>query len=812
MPSSRNRTRSNPWLPFALVIAVAVVALPLAAGAAGTPDQSCRAAKLKSSGKYAGGLLGCAAKGALDGSAPAADCVSKSSDKVAPAFDSADLKNGAPCNGLVDSSTTTVETLATDVEAAAPPVSGGGKCPSAVYKAAGKLASAELGAWSKFVTSGDGTKRDATISTATVKFGGAMTKAETQAGCTATGQADAVRGAVEDGIAPLLDCIIGTSGSCAEKSVAATGSVSTDSNGSGADPANPVTAVVETPNAGAVELRIVDAETVAGYDVLGHTVEVTAPDASAASPLILTFTIDASIVPVDFLSVTMTRNGAAVADCSGAAGVASPDPCIQSRVVLPGGDLRIVALSSHASSWSPVAPVTMAGNYSMRWQMHADKVGSDVASEIDAGWKGRMHNLDPVDGSLLGFRLDCPSTSAPFGDCTVAGFDSAEGNCRCANDSTKYCNKPYESDSMNCGGAACTCFTRPPTPASISGVPVCMLGTAATNATGTWSPDDGHGHVKLYELLRIHLGYLQQQPCPVCVGDPTPNDGVRGGTCDVGNSPGAPCDANGTDPTFPPPSGGATSLDCLPSLGLNITGQGMKFSRDETTSSVSLSSNLPCSADAMQNCPCAACSSDTTVGCSSDAQCATLGYSCSLDTQLRCTIDDDCASVDVSPCNGMIHRCQHELSRTCTTNSDCTNVDVGPCKLPTCDAVGSGEPTLPNDCPGACNVDPDGEGVCADPSGYFYCDGFVEEDGRPIIPCSNNTDCQDANNAGACTIAEHSNCFAPTIAASGIADPASPRTVAAFCAGVTANVGANSVAGLPGPVRIRSDWSVTYAP
>jgi hypothetical protein len=820
-------TIAHPALRAALALAVCLT--PLSASAAGTPDQSCRAAKLKAAGKYAAALAGCGSKAVVDGSAPDSECLSKASGKIVDAFAKADTRGDSTCSGLEPSSSEDVVALVDAVLAAAPSDPGGGKCPSALYKAGGKYASALLAAWSKFVTSGDAAKREDSISKAAARLVSSVSKGEEKEGCAGTGQAAAIELAVESGIEPLLACLAGT-GSCAEAVVDAGDTVTTDPDGDGPDAEEPVAASVQTPVAGTVTLHVVEGGMPpSGYQLLGQVVQVTAPDATAAAPLVLTFLIDATLLPPDPLTVGLSRDGVLVADCTGADGVASPDPCVDSRTVVAGGDLEIVALSSHASEWgalleeSPTTTVTtttmtttttleVVPGYWKRWQVRADKVGSDVATEIDIGWGGATHDIDPVDGSLLRFGLSCPSASLPgsYGDCTVTGFDPAEGNCRCSNNTAIICDEAMVADADDCGGNVCTCYTRPPLHSVNQGTPVCLVARASSDASGNWNPDTGSGDVELNELVSLYLGIETTQPCPVCVGDATANDGARGGTCDAGQTPGAACDANGTDPTYPVSGGGATSYDCLPAASGNISGPGLKFPHVETTSAVSLPSGIPCAGNTSENCPCAMCSADPTLACSSDAACLdALGMRCSLDGAETCGTNADCASVDVGPCTGLL-RCASSLTTMCTSNADCMNFNAGPCAAPTCTSRGSGTTVSPNSCFVSCDLSGDGEGACDAPTSNF-CDGFVEEDGKPLVACSTNSDCTGFTpSAGACTITVPQACFAPTITATGVADSDFPRTVAAFCVGPTSNSGANSVSGLPGPARTRTEWTVTY--
>ena len=65
-------------------------------------------------------------------------------------------------------------------------------------------------------------------------------------------------------------------------------------------------------------------------------------------PLVLVFRIDATLAS----SFTIRRNGVAIElQCSGTAGTASPDPCIDDITTLPDGDQLVTVLTSHASVW-----------------------------------------------------------------------------------------------------------------------------------------------------------------------------------------------------------------------------------------------------------------------------------------------------------------------------------------------------------------------------------------------------------------------------------------------------------------------------
>src|SRR4029079_13453330 len=81
--------------------------------------------------------------------------------------------------------------------------------------------------------------------------------------------------------------------------------------------------------------------------------------------------------------------------------------------------------------------------------------------------------------------------------------------------------------------------------------PVCVISRLTGAVTGTANvsesgPHAGEGSVQLQLSSAAHNGIAVEQPCPVCLNDPTPNDGMRGGTCKDGVRNGQPCDVGGT--------------------------------------------------------------------------------------------------------------------------------------------------------------------------------------------------------------------------------------------------------------------------
>ena len=131
--------------------------------------------------------------------------------------------------------------------------------------------------------------------------------------------------------------------------------------------AQPVTVTVTSPNGGPVD--ITESTTPAsppagsGYTFLAFQLGITAPTASAATPLTIVFTVDKALldsVDPDLTADTLSvfRNDVPVPSCTVITTdpPAMPDPCVNARETLVGGadagDVRITVLSSAASRWN----------------------------------------------------------------------------------------------------------------------------------------------------------------------------------------------------------------------------------------------------------------------------------------------------------------------------------------------------------------------------------------------------------------------------------------------------------------------------
>lgn len=464
-------------------------------------------------------------------------------------------------------------------------------------------------------------------------------------------------------------------------------------------------------------------------------------------------------------------------------------------------------------------------------------------SEFDQGWTGLGHDADGNDGMRIRTHLYCPGTGGPTcGECDVLGISPEARTCRCSNDSRTVCSTPF-ANSPGCG--TCECFVGTPTPVSSSGTPMCILEKLAQNISGTTDVDLGASAVAMELRTGVFLGEAVAGPCPTCGGacsndlsrlcdrdsdcnsggvcnlDASPNDGLRGGFCRGGQTPGQSCDVMARNASFPAspsgPGGGGYSLDCMPGAGRNVSGSGLRVSFTRSTGASQLESNLSCGgANPGLDCPCLQCSGELAEPCRSDAECASQQGRCSSASSVRCSGDGDCASLDVGPCRpfGPSMRCADALSRVCTANADCMGVNGGTCDPSTCSSPGvGGNDPLPNDCDGLlCSDLGGGAGQCTNGPDDLMCDGVTKANGDGVFACSNDSDCLPGVigvAGGSCTLSKRRSCVPSTLAVSGSADPNYPVSAAPYCIPPTANAGLNAVLGLPGPGRLIGQEALT---
>ncbi|HEY2772420.1 MAG TPA: hypothetical protein VGK20_00075 [Candidatus Binatia bacterium] len=397
-----------------------------------------------------------------------------------------------------------------------------------------------------------------------------------------------------------------------------------------------------------------------------------------------------------------------------------------------------------------------------------------TVTDLDTGWTGLAQNQDIDDPIPARLFVDCHGP-APCGECTITGHDPSLGDCRCADDNRKICFKVAEVDNDVCGGQECICNFGPPSPQSAGNIPVCVLNQLSAQPSGHGNVDTGDGLIELPLNEKVFLGSSLFAPCPVCINDPTPADGVRGGVCVGGHNDGQSCDAQAFNSSFPPPTGALYSLDCFPDSNADISNGGLNIKIPLDTGNQQMAFDLPCGVDSSQNCPCRVCSANSTIPCHSD--------------------------------------------------SDCTAASAG-----TCSSDGAGEATAPNACSdGVCQAIAsdagNNEGQCATGPNDSYCDAVVRADGGGLIGCNANIDCAASSigiDAGACSLSQRRPCFLDPIVAQGAANPVVPIASGPFCIPPSTSASVNASAGLPGPGRLvvqtvltlfcKSDPQAAYTP
>ena len=423
--------------------------------------------------------------------------------------------------------------------------------------------------------------------------------------------------------------------------------------------------------------------------------------------------------------------------------------CAVDRVVEPLSKGLVAAALELPGTCAAEADITVNAAYGAKL----------TNSRFDLGWKGTGHEMD-VPGAwkaavtLSGCDPDCR-------DCTVT-HNARNGNCRCESDATAVCDTIEGADFDDCGGGMCHCMLGPPQAASASSVPLCIVHRLASDFPAGSTPEMGEYEVLAPLRTIVHTGISHVQPCPICVGDATPNDGIRTGTCEDGDRDGMDCDENAEHPDY-----GPVSYDCPPDPLANISGAGVRLAPWFSSGNLSLTAARPASAGVCTNgpCHCGACTGDPHAGCANDLECAAFGLG-------TCGAAVPVASQQ-NQCTGGTANC---LS----------------------DGVGNG----------TCNAGPFED----------KCDGFLENSGRGILDCTDDADCDsndcDGDNVltlgecGTCTYQDQRQCFLPTISVTGTPGVFSSESVSISCSGTSAGAGVDSVFGLPGPSRMRLDLDI----
>jgi len=425
------------------------------------------------------------------------------------------------------------------------------------------------------------------------------------------------------------------------------------------------------------------------------------------------------------------------------------------RLGRAGGDPTACTASSDPASCvvGDAAGQAGTGIASLAWELPGicpegrayDIVPIVSNTEIDAGFTGIAHDLDPVIGYRGAFfEIGCDADCANCGTGPSSKISPAPDACRCKGDASIVCSTAGTDPTCDGVGGPCECFYGPVAAINAGSSPVCVETVINDTMTGSLNPQTGDIELNLPARVRIYLGILQTQPCPLCEND----------VCVGGARDGLACSPSASDATY-----GDVSYDCPPSASQNVTGAGMFSDIQMTTGEVSLTSSVPCTFAFSGICACGLCSGDTTVACSSDAECAAAGLGTCGNAGGGFVVPNNCTDGVCSPsgsdpdegvCNGgpVDSFCDGFVTSTgqgilqCLTNADC-------------DAIG------------------------------FICP---------------NSDC------GACSITRDRECFLDPIHAAGV--PAESM-VSLGCFPKAANPGVNSVVGWPGPVRIKQNIAVS---
>jgi hypothetical protein len=446
-------------------------------------------------------------------------------------------------------------------------------------------------------------------------------------------------------------------------------------------------------------------------------------------------------------------------------------------------------------------------------------VADGANADFDPGWTGIFHD-NPMIGVVLTANSACSGSTRPTcGTCTLSGPvpNTGGNNQRCAGATWMRC-----TTDTDCGASGpCHFFFGPPMPVSGGGVSACLSNEITGSLGGSLTVETGQFSPTLPLQWGVYLGGIIAQPCPRCVGDPTANDGITGGTCSGGDRNGQPCDTNATSPIT---SFGSTSFDCPPSAATSIGSlviPSVPLATSTAAQTRTLSAANPfCSAGGFG---------------SSRCQCDTCNSTAPGGLPIPCSTNADCPDPagPVGPiCGG--RRCFNGPNdgAPCSAASECPS---GFCAF-------IGEPTKPNGCNDfTCSPTSGGEGVCAAGPFEQFCgpntpyQGCNDDTDCTFLTCiggmNNGASCAAASECpgggcspGTCTIGKFRECYTDngviggSVSVSGVADPpatnsdvASPVLGALFCMPPMSASSANAASGFPGLGRLRIPGTLTLA-
>ncbi|MGH7894521.1 MAG: hypothetical protein ACREQL_07625, partial [Candidatus Binatia bacterium] len=428
--------------------------------------------------------------------------------------------------------------------------------------------------------------------------------------------------------------------------------------------------------------------------------------------------------------------------------------------------------------------------------------GTSTGGILDTGWTGIAHDATVVsEGTVTVDITACAGASRPCGVCTFTGpianqlaanYNTNTGtqmnDHRCSTNTRVTCGTGGEDVTCS-GGALGTCeyYFGTLLPLSAGGVATCVQNQFNGTFSGTANIETGGSTSSPSLTSRVYGGATNPNPCPRCLGDGPPNDGVRGGTCSGGTDAGAACDVNGTSPTGP---FGRTSLDCRPSTSV-LAALPIDLTNTTGTASKTLTAANPnCRAvgHTASKCQCDTCNHLAATPCSSNADCVAVGAT--ICGGPRCTTNNArqglvCSPPGAAP-NATCGICINGASTgaNCTTPANCgagttcvsgTNAGAACTVASQCPGSGGfcgcstgvcgfpGLATAPNQCDGgdtdcaAGGTPGPNDGVCLTGPTDSFC-----QPNATMILCTTDAECTAAGvssctgggNAGAvCTVA-----------------------------------------------------------
>lgn len=310
---------------------------------------------------------------------------------------------------------------------------------------------------------------------------------------------------------------------------------------------------------------------------------------------------------------------------------------------------------SFTATPTPIATSTPSNACPVGVEVVSDAGGDEV---LDTGWTGIAHHATVIQDGKLTFQLDCTPATRPCGVCQVSGpIPNAKAGAgdiesqRCSNDTAIKCNNTTPCPT---GKGPCVFFYGAPLPLSAGGVSTCVVNQVDGSISGTANIESGAFQTSINLTSSVYAGLKNEQPCPVCSGDSTPNDTTTKGTCSEGQHIGAACDTNGRSPI---PSFGNTSLDCPPnsdaiysSLNISLSGSGGTETRTLTASS------FACTGVVGKKC-----------FCDDDGGVPTKPNACTPNASACSNLGNNQGGCD----NVVEQKCKIEKFRGCTTNAEC---------------------------------------------------------------------------------------------------------------------------------------------